>query len=954
MRFGIDDEEAEAEADVEVEVEMEDVDVKQACSGRSAAAASAMAASYNDKIRPLLDAVDRLRQLNVSQEGIELPTIVVVGDQSSGKSSVLESLAGISLPRGQGICTRVPLVMRLQHGDDEPRLHIEYGGAGGRVVDIASEAEVADAIDAATAEIAGSGKGISDAPITLVVRKKGMPDLTLIDLPGITRVPVQGQPEDIYDQIARIIKAYIAPKESIILNVLSATVNFPSCESIRVSQQVDRSGERTLAVVTKADKAPEGLLEKVTVDDVHIGLGAAAVRGAPSALTDRQVNGGHPHAGWEADADTGVEHRPVPPRHRQADQRQAQPLQDSNEMDSPKENNPLSSDKNQTAELSLSGYVIPVIHEETDDSVTRQDNALAAIDECRFELVHKKPKKDMSSVIVPEDYICTQDDLALIRCIKNIPCGPKEVEVVYISPDKISRKHMECLFQHDQYLGDEVINSYLTLLMAQEHLKQRPGGTVLIEPTFTAEMFKLDAQTVDDNEKHVKPGVEQRVLSYISHDMVFIPINLPATHWYLAVVNARKREIQVLDSLGTTFGRTALKLALKGLQMQIDAVSRYNELIDHNWPDLHVDSWPFREIKLNDATQKDGYSCGLFMVTYAEYWTGDKLSNNFTQADMTHFRQKLAAILLSSDLNERKGQPIYKKEEDNMDGNPSSVKILEAFLTPNKRKRHPSPDNVIIKEGKADGCADHFLMSGLSTMDMPVTKADFIDVVCDYIMAIEDPTTLEAVWVRSFNPYKIELSVNKLQQILKMNQDMFIDCFNMGVRLLAHNEQKRLESVKGKVTKHYMDLRFFKMSGFRKEAKYHNDPSVKELAQTLDSWPQMNYNVTRCRFVLLPWKYGPVYTLFVIDHGNMAVTVIDFTRTPDWCKDLPIKRLNTSYLVLQTMEWWNSGLKMQHCMDDKTLRRNFLINLLTYEGNSCRFLIPKNVRRYLNLIEGKK
>ncbi|XP_047084061.1 dynamin-related protein 4C-like [Lolium rigidum] len=243
----------------------------------SAVAGSAIAASYNDQIRPLLDAVDRLRHLKVTQEGIQLPTIVVVGDQSSGKSSVLESLAGISLPRGQGICTRVPLVMRLQDDPsaDTPVLQLEY--SNGRVVPT-TEANVADAINAATAEIAGSGKGISDAPITLVVRKRGVPDLTLVDLPGITRVPVQGQPDDIYDQIARIIREYIAPKESIILNVLSATVDFPTCESIRMSQQVDRTGERTLAVVTKVDKGSEGLLEKVTMDDVNIGLGYVCVR----------------------------------------------------------------------------------------------------------------------------------------------------------------------------------------------------------------------------------------------------------------------------------------------------------------------------------------------------------------------------------------------------------------------------------------------------------------------------------------------------------------------------------------------------------------------------------------------------------------------------------------------------------------------------------------------------
>ncbi|XP_038984915.1 dynamin-related protein 4C-like [Phoenix dactylifera] len=237
---------------------------------------TALASSFDDHIRPILDAVDRLRQLKVMQEGIELPTIVVVGDQSSGKSSVLESLAGISLPRGQGICTRVPLIMRLQDDPSlsQPQLQLEYKDKAIHT----SEDGIADAINSATDDIAGSGKGISNAPLTLVVRKRGVPDLTMVDLPGITRVPVHGQPDNIYEQISNIIMEYIAPKASIILNVLSATVDFPTCESIRMSQSVDRTGERTLAVVTKADKAPEGLLEKVTADDVNIGLGYVCVR----------------------------------------------------------------------------------------------------------------------------------------------------------------------------------------------------------------------------------------------------------------------------------------------------------------------------------------------------------------------------------------------------------------------------------------------------------------------------------------------------------------------------------------------------------------------------------------------------------------------------------------------------------------------------------------------------
>lgn len=211
------------------------------CREEASAIDAPIISSYNDRIRPLLDCVDNLRRLKIMQEGIQLPTIVVVGDQSSGKSSVLESLAGISLPRGQGICTRVPLIMRLQNQPNlaTPELQLEFNG---KTVPT-DEAQIEKSIIEATEEIAGHGKGISHTPLTLAVKKNGVPDLTMVDLPGITRVPVHGQPEDIYEQISNIIMEYITPEESIILNVLSAASDFTTNESIRMSQKVDKTGK---------------------------------------------------------------------------------------------------------------------------------------------------------------------------------------------------------------------------------------------------------------------------------------------------------------------------------------------------------------------------------------------------------------------------------------------------------------------------------------------------------------------------------------------------------------------------------------------------------------------------------------------------------------------------------------------------------------------------------------
>jgi energy-coupling factor transporter ATP-binding protein EcfA2 len=221
---------------------------------------------YHVKIRPLLDAVDLLRGVLREEHSIQLPTIVVVGDQSSGKSSVLEALSGVALPRGKEITTRCPLVLRLINtavdkdgnaieqkkkpsqadldgpdggsapvasGKQDPAPYAVISTVSPNINDgeiIHNLADVGTAIERATAKLAGRGIGVVSTPIYLSVFRANSPDLTLVDLPGITRNPVGDQPKDIYKQIKDMIYQFINPETAVILNVMPATVDFTTCE----------------------------------------------------------------------------------------------------------------------------------------------------------------------------------------------------------------------------------------------------------------------------------------------------------------------------------------------------------------------------------------------------------------------------------------------------------------------------------------------------------------------------------------------------------------------------------------------------------------------------------------------------------------------------------------------------------------------------------------------------
>uniref|UniRef100_A0A8C5LYS6 Interferon-induced GTP-binding protein Mx n=1 Tax=Leptobrachium leishanense TaxID=445787 RepID=A0A8C5LYS6_9ANUR len=217
---------------------------------------SNLSKQYEQKIRPCIDLIDSLRALGVEKD-LGLPAIAVIGDQSSGKSSVLEALSGVTLPRGSGIVTRCPLELRLKKAseDDEWSGKIKYRD---ETITLSSAAEVEDEVKKAQNVIAGNDNGVSDELIRLEVASPDVPDLTLIDLPGITRIALPNQPRDIGQQIKQMITKYIKKQQTIALVVVPSNVDIATNEALDMARQVDPNGERTLGILTKPDLVDRG------------------------------------------------------------------------------------------------------------------------------------------------------------------------------------------------------------------------------------------------------------------------------------------------------------------------------------------------------------------------------------------------------------------------------------------------------------------------------------------------------------------------------------------------------------------------------------------------------------------------------------------------------------------------------------------------------------------------
>ena len=226
---------------------------------------------FDRQVRPLIDVIDSLRSAGLSED-ISLPSVVVIGDQSSGKSSVLEAICGIQLPRGTGIVTRCALELRMKklkadqdnEQDDgaawKARLTFKRRGENDVVErSLHRPEEVHVAVEEAQNEAAGNGRNIcTDQTLLLEVEAVDVPNLTLIDLPGIARIAGEGQAENIEEQIKTLINHYIKNEDTIILCVIPSNVDIATTEALKMAKEVDPDGLRTVGVLTKPDLVDRG------------------------------------------------------------------------------------------------------------------------------------------------------------------------------------------------------------------------------------------------------------------------------------------------------------------------------------------------------------------------------------------------------------------------------------------------------------------------------------------------------------------------------------------------------------------------------------------------------------------------------------------------------------------------------------------------------------------------
>lgn len=233
---------------------------------------------FNKDCRAALDLVDELRSCGL--DSIQLPQLVVCGDQSAGKSSVLEALTQVPFPTKDNLCTRFATQIVIRSGNVDtirPRIIPDQGLStqeqrrlGNFQQSIHDFQDVSELISKAEAHMRlhktsskavvdrSKNKAFSRNILSIEIEGPGRQSLTLVDLPGWISAATAHHTEADVKLIPELIRQYIKQERTVILAVLSANSELSLQHILDECRAVDPSGQRTLGIITKPDMVPAG------------------------------------------------------------------------------------------------------------------------------------------------------------------------------------------------------------------------------------------------------------------------------------------------------------------------------------------------------------------------------------------------------------------------------------------------------------------------------------------------------------------------------------------------------------------------------------------------------------------------------------------------------------------------------------------------------------------------
>ncbi|KAE9982197.1 hypothetical protein EG328_011109 [Venturia inaequalis] len=235
------------------------------------ATTSSLAGLQSEEQSHVLDIVQQLRQVGLDSV-LSLPQLVVCGDQSAGKSSVLEALTEIPFPRNDNLCTRFATEINLRRGatdsltlkliPDSDRPDNEKALISSFKENITDFQDLPAIMEKAMAAMGigdlGAGKAFAKDVLSIDIEGPSRPQLSLVDLPGLIQNESKGITAADVKMVAAITDQYISQSRTICLAVVTSANDYANQGIITKVRTVDKEGQRTLGIITKPDRLDAG------------------------------------------------------------------------------------------------------------------------------------------------------------------------------------------------------------------------------------------------------------------------------------------------------------------------------------------------------------------------------------------------------------------------------------------------------------------------------------------------------------------------------------------------------------------------------------------------------------------------------------------------------------------------------------------------------------------------